>query len=231
MLTTCRQTSPCCEPPACSYSTPIHRIVLHLSMPHLISCQPTPLMLHINEELVPRRASACTDQCLLKTFPRCCSDSDSAPSTPRSVSTSAASSPLRAAPFEAAPRLRFSDDGARRQHWGHSASDPGHRELFPSLSAAAIGHYFCRGDIASRQEGGLILLAYTGCEVPGRLQCLCCSTTSTAPLLLPFPLRLEVAKDPEEVLQAMSVVDATAQGGAPARRARAAEGRCLGCRP
>jgi len=64
-----------------------------------------------------------------------CRDSDSAPSTPRSMSTSAASSPLRAAPFEAAPRLRFSDDGARRQHWGHSASDPGHREFTARLSS------------------------------------------------------------------------------------------------
>ena len=72
---------------------------------------------------------------LMLVYDVACRDSDSAPSTPRSMSTSAASSPLRAAPFEAAPRLRISDDGARRQHWGHSASDPGHRaRAFPPSS-------------------------------------------------------------------------------------------------
>ena len=84
---------------------------------------------------------------LMLMFDVACRDSDSAPSTPRSMSTSAASSPLRAAPFEAAPRLRFSDDGARRQHWGHSASDPGHRaSAFP----ASLGLPDCTSSSVAR---------------------------------------------------------------------------------
>ena len=55
-----------------------------------------------------------------------CRDSDSGPSTPRSMSTSAASSPLRFASFSdqaGGARMRLSDDGQRRQ-WART-SDTG----------------------------------------------------------------------------------------------------------
>ena len=59
-----------------------------------------------------------------------CRDSDSGPSTPRSMSTSAASSPLRFTSFsdQAGTRMRLSDDGQRRQWAGGRTSDTGSGE-------------------------------------------------------------------------------------------------------